>query len=282
MDSTYGDDLGVVDTRIADGEISREGLGKAKKVAVGAGTLVAGAGAFCGGCKLVGNTVSSVGDKWKAIDAKIDTYNNVYNETLTRYADDAFAAQHGITAAEGTTIQDAIKGSIGTEGGVTQEQWDAAREAFKPSNTQIQGATAAAKANIGEDLPKRSIFQKAANVFSQQGVFGEGILGKGNIVGSKLSTHWSNLSSKLNLRSATRQALQNDATLEGDALKAAAQDIVGSADFKQGFASNILTKMSNYPMLAAAGLAGAGFFIYKGIKKLVNKRKGEEEPSFAR
>ena len=221
MDSAaYADDLGVVDTRIADGELNRRGMGTAKKVAVGAGALVAGAGTFIGGCKLAGK-LNSVSTKWGDITKK---QNDVYKAAVRHYQN-----QPGYSSMTPDQMR------IGSE---------------KAGKAAVESAIAKG------EVPKKSIFQKAADVkiFGQQGLFGEGVLGKGNIVGEKLSNHWSNIASKLK---------------DGKGMES-------------GFLNKVFGKMSNYPMLAAAGLAGAGFFIYKGIKKLINKRKGVDEPSFGR
>ena len=163
----YGDDLGVVDTRIADGELKRSGLGVAKKVAVGAGALAAGAGAFIVGCK-----------------------------------------------------------------GANKLGWIKAT----PEGSDPSLFRKAADFNLKNSFD---------NVFGQNGT----ILGAKGVVGGTLAKGFNWIAGKCK-----------------------ADGIFGKA-----FAA-----MGNYPILAAAGLAGAGFFVYKGVKKLINKAKGNEEPSFAR
>ncbi len=245
MDSAmYGDDLGVVDTRIADGELTRRGMGTAKKVAVGAGALVAGAGAFMGGCKLAGKLDNNLLTKWQGINA-------AHKSTF-----DAAAA--AVTRTEGMT--------------------DAAFEAAKNE----AGKKAVKDALEAGTLEKKSIFNKLGTYNFQQGIFGEGILGKKNFLGGPLSNHWKGISENLAIKSAAKQLTANGSTLTGDALRDAAKQEITKEGFKAGLGSKIFGTMSNYPILAAAGLAGAGFFIYKGIKKLINKHKGVEEPSFGR
>jgi len=173
MDNSYAEnEFGMVSNRIVDGEVNKNGLGVAKKVAVGAGALAAGSGSFILGCK----GAKAVG-----------------------------------------LIKDVAEGE------------------------------------------KASIFQKAAgfnfdsvkNMFNKvTNTFSEGVLGKGNPVGSKL-TEWFGSAST---------------ALGGDA----------------NFLGKVFGTMSNYPILGAAGLAGSAFFITKAVKKLVNKIKGVDDQGYSR
>ena len=158
-------EFGMGDRRIIDGEVNRNGLGVAKKVAVGAGVLAAGSGAFVLGCK-------------------------------------------GAKAA-----------------GLIKPVAEGADPTF---------------------LQKVSDFQLS----SVGDLFKSGKLGTGTTVGAKLGEWFGQIGEKLG----------GDEKLFG----------------------KLFGTMSNYPILGAAGLAGAGFFITKAVKKLVNKIRGVDEQGYSR
>lgn len=157
MDNAYyGDELGYVNPKLVEGETTKKGLGKCKKVAATVGGLAAGSAAFVLGCK----GAQKIG--W---------------------------LKEAAPGADPTFLQKVA--------------------AYKPGD----------------------IFNAGKEFFST----GKGGVGTG--IGQTISNGFSSI--------ANSQALSNSSFLQ-----------------------SVFNGMANYPLLSAAGLAGAGFFVVKGIKKL--------------